>query len=59
MKTTKVTADNSTQLVELTTVSEDTWIKSTNGVWLCQSTATNQLDYLLDGKVVAHKTRQR
>jgi ketosteroid isomerase-like protein len=59
MKTTKVAADGSTQSVELTTVSEDSWIKSANGVWLCQSTATNQLDYLLNGQVAAHKTRQR
>ena len=58
MKTTKAAADGSVQNVELKTVSEDTWVKP-SGVWLCESTTTYQLDYFINGEVVAHKTRQR
>jgi hypothetical protein len=58
MKTTRTAADGSLLNVELITVSEDTWIKS-KGAWLCQSTATNKADYLVNGRVAAHQIRQR
>jgi hypothetical protein len=42
--------------VELVTLSTDTWIKS-EGTWLMRRTVTNQLDYKIDGRLVAHKDR--
>jgi hypothetical protein len=57
MKTVKVAADGATHQVELTTLSTDVWI-STNGTWLMQRTATDQMDYLVDGKPLVHKVRK-
>jgi hypothetical protein len=57
MKTKKTAADGKLQDIELVTVSEDIWILS-KGVWLCESTTTNQLDYTVNGQAVAHRTRQ-
>jgi hypothetical protein len=56
MKTRKVAADGTMQNIELIGVSEDTWVLS-NGVWLCQSTTTIQLDYFVNGQAVIHKVR--
>jgi ketosteroid isomerase-like protein len=57
MTTTKAGADGTTrQAVELETLSTDTWINSA-GTWLLRRTVTNQLDYKIDGRLVAHKDR--
>jgi len=56
MTTTKAGADGAQHAVELVTLSTDTWIKS-GDAWLLQKTVTNQLDYTLDGRSVAHKAR--
>jgi hypothetical protein len=59
MTTSKVGADGSTkQAIELTTLSTDTWINS-QGTWLLRRTVTNQLDYKIDGRLVAHKERDQ
>jgi hypothetical protein len=58
MKTTKAGTGGALQNIELKTISEDTWVNS-QGVWLCKSTTTDQLDYLVNDQVVAHKVRQR
>ncbi len=58
MTTVKTAADGTEQHIELITLSEDVWILS-HGVWLCQSTMTNQLDYFINGQAVVHKARQR
>jgi hypothetical protein len=57
MKTKRAAADGKIQDIELVTVSEDVWILS-KGVWLCESTSTNQVDYTVNGQAVAHRTRQ-
>jgi ketosteroid isomerase-like protein len=54
MKTTKVGPDGNKRDVELVAVSTDTWQKSKD-TWLLQTTVTNQMDYSVDGKLVAHK----
>ena len=56
MTTTKTSPDERSHAVELVTLSTDTWIKS-GEAWLLQRTATNQLDYTVDGRPVAHKVR--
>jgi hypothetical protein len=33
-------------------------LDSVKGVWLCESTSTNRLDYTVNGQAVAHRTRQ-
>jgi ketosteroid isomerase-like protein len=58
MQTSKAAADGSVQKIELRTVSEDTWTNS-NGVWRIERTATDQLDYFINGQSALHKTRQR
>jgi hypothetical protein len=58
MTTIKTAANGTVQHIELRTISEDVWMLS-NGVWLCKSTTTDQLDYSINGQVLAHKTRQR
>jgi hypothetical protein len=57
MKTVKPAADGAQQQVELTTVSTDVWVL-TNGTWLIQRTATDEVDYVVDGKPLVHKTRK-
>jgi hypothetical protein len=57
MKTLRTTADGAKHQIELTTVSTDVWI-STGGTWLLQRTAADQMDYLVDGKPLAHKVRK-
>lgn len=57
LKTVKVAADGAKHQVELTTLSTDIWI-SRNGTWLMQRTATEQMDYLVDGKPLVHKVRE-
>lgn len=55
MTTTKAGADGTTkQAVELTTLSTDIWVKS-GGTWLLRRTVTNQLDYKVNGRLVAHR----
>jgi hypothetical protein len=44
------------QAVELVTLSTDTWIKS-GEAWLLRRTVTKQLDYKIDGRLIAHKER--
>jgi hypothetical protein len=57
MKTVRVAADGAKHQIELTTLSTDVWI-STGGTWLMQRTATDQMDYLVDGRPLAHKVRE-
>jgi ketosteroid isomerase-like protein len=57
MTTTKVGPDGATkQAVELVTLSTDTWIKS-GEAWLLRRTVTKQVDYKIDGRLIAHKER--
>jgi len=57
MTTTRPGPDGTTkQAVELEALSTDTWARI-GGVWRLRRTVTNQLDYKLDGKVVAHRVR--
>jgi hypothetical protein len=56
MTTSKTGPDGATHPVELTSVSTDTWVM-TEGVWLLRQTVTDQLDYNVDGRVVAHRER--
>jgi hypothetical protein len=57
MTSTKTQPDGTTdQIVEIVAVSTDTWV-DLGGVWLLQRTATDELIYKIDGKVVAHKRR--
>jgi ketosteroid isomerase-like protein len=55
-KTGPAAADSHT--IDLLATSTDTWLDA-NGVWLLQRTVTDQLDYSIDGKVVAHKERPK
>jgi hypothetical protein len=57
MTTTKALPDGSKQAIELVTLSTDTWTRS-GGRWLLRKTVTHQVDYTVDGKLVAHKVRQ-
>jgi hypothetical protein len=57
MKTVKAAADGAKHQIELTTLSTDVWILA-NGTWLIQRTATDQMDYLVDGKPLVHKVRK-
>jgi ketosteroid isomerase-like protein len=57
MKTVKVAADGAEHQIELTTLSTDVWV-SANGTWLIQRTATDQMDYFVDGKPLVHKVRK-
>lgn len=54
MKTTKTGPDGTKRNIELVTLSRDTWVNS-NGTWFMEKTETEQLDYYVDGKRVAHK----
>jgi len=54
MTTTKALPDGNKQAIDLVTLSTDTWIHS-GDKWLIQRTVTNQIDYSVDGKVMAHK----
>jgi ketosteroid isomerase-like protein len=56
MTSAKVTSDGSRHPVELVTLSTDTWIRSGDS-WLLRQTATDQLDYSVDGKAMPHKVR--
>jgi hypothetical protein len=59
MTTTRMMSNTTVmQAVELDTASTDTWVKS-EGVWLLRRTETNQIDYKIDGTIVAHKERQK
>jgi hypothetical protein len=55
MTTSKPTQDGSSKQVDLVTVSKDTWKLVANGSWLISSTITQQLDYKVNGNLVAHK----
>jgi ketosteroid isomerase-like protein len=57
MKTVKTAGDGTKHQVELTTLSTDAWIV-TRGTWLMQRTATDRMDYLVDGKAMLHKVRK-
>jgi len=57
MKTVKVAGDGAKHQIELTTLSTDVWV-SDNGTWLIQRTATDQMDYFVDGKPLVHKVRK-
>lgn len=57
MKTVKAAQDGTKHQVELTTLSTDAWIL-THGTWLMQRTATDQMDYLVDGRAMLHKVRK-
>lgn len=58
MKTTKAAPDGAKRNIELITLSTDTWVNS-NGEWLMQKTETEQLDYYVDGRRVAHEIRSQ
>lgn len=55
MKTTRVAADGTKRKVELIALSTDTWIAA-HGTWLMLKTQTEQLDYYVNGQLIAHKT---
>jgi ketosteroid isomerase-like protein len=57
MKTVKAAPDGAKHQIELTTLSTDQWV-SVSGTWLIQRTATDQMDYLVDGKPLIHKVRK-
>ena len=54
MKTTKAAPEGNKRDVELIAVSTDTWIKSKD-TWLLLRTVTNQMDYFVNGQLLAHK----
>ena len=56
MKTVKTAGDGTKHHVELTTLSTDVWILA-HGTWLIERTATDQMDYFVDGRAMAHKVR--
>jgi ketosteroid isomerase-like protein len=56
-KTVKAAPDGAKHQIELTTLSTDQWV-SVSGTWLIQRTATDQMDYLVDGKPLIHKVRK-
>jgi len=57
MTTTRAPANSSApDIIDLLTTSTDTW-RLINGAWLIERTETNDLQYTMNGKVVAHKSR--
>ena len=56
MTSAKVTSDGSRHPTELETLSTDTWVRS-GDTWLLRKTATDELDYSVDGKRMPHKVR--
>lgn len=56
MTTTKTLPDGNKQVIDLVTVSTDTWAHA-GDKWLMKRTITNQIDYSVDGKPVLHKVR--
>ena len=56
MTTTKVDGDGVRHPVVIVTLSTDTWVRS-GDTWLMQRTVTDQIDYSVDGRSVAHKVR--
>jgi ketosteroid isomerase-like protein len=56
MTTTKVDEKGVRHPVEIVTVSTDTWVRS-GDTWRLQRTVTDQIDYTVDGRSVAHKVR--
>jgi|GEM_PF-3574446 ketosteroid isomerase-like protein len=56
MKTVRPGADGIAQHVELVAFSDDTWVKA-RGAWLLQRSETNEVDYYVNGKRVAHKVK--
>jgi ketosteroid isomerase-like protein len=57
MTTTKVAPDSTQHAIELVTTSTDTWLQA-NNAWLLQRTVTDQVDYSIDGKLIAHKEHE-
>jgi Domain of unknown function (DUF4440) len=58
MTTTKAAPGGGTNSIELNAVSLDTW-KLINGSWLQARTVTQQMDYLINGQSVVHKTHEK
>jgi ketosteroid isomerase-like protein len=56
MTTTKLGSDGTNQQRELTAVSMDDWKHIEQG-WYLLRTETTAMDYLIDGKLVVHKTK--
>lgn len=56
MTSAKVASDGSRHPSELETLSTDTWVRS-GDTWLLKKTATDELDYSVDGKKMPHKVR--
>ena len=57
MTTTRARPDGAPpQAIDLLATSTDTWVLS-ESVWFLERTQTDQFDYKIDGKVVAHKER--
>jgi hypothetical protein len=57
MTTTRAPANASApETIDLLTTSTDTW-RLINGAWLIERTETNDLQYTVNGTVVAHKSR--
>ena len=55
MTTIKKGQDGSPNRVDLVTISRDTWKRASDGTWLISKTITQQFDYKIDDKLVAHK----
>ncbi len=59
MSTTRTPANSTApQAIDLLTTSTDTW-RLIRGVWLIERTETNDFQYMINGTVVAHKSRPR
>jgi len=57
MTTTRTPANASApETIELLATSTDTW-RLINGAWLVERTETNELQYKINGTVIAHKSR--
>lgn len=56
MKTVRAGADGTQHNVELIALSTNSWVKPA-GVWLIERTVTNELSYIRDGLLVAHKVQ--
>jgi ketosteroid isomerase-like protein len=53
----RLSADGQTKLTEIVAQSSDTW-RRIDGAWRLQKTVTEQLDYRVSGKLVAHKIHE-
>ena len=57
MTATRAGQDGSPKRIDLVTISRDSWKRGADGTWLMGTTITQQLDYMINDKLVAHKER--